>query len=288
MMSLKMEVYDSSYVLLGILEEFNSLLWEDFSRKAGTFSIEAPLTPLTKAWLKPDHLLWIEDGTAGFIESIGEVVGDSGMSITAKGHLLTGILDRRILWGTYNLSGDTITLMRQLVTDCAISPTRGDNLSARKIPELILDTTITSGGLTLRKQKTGGSLLEALEELAEAGQVSFGVKFDPANLKLVFWARPNVNRTVNQTPNEPVLYSTELDDVLAAEYSYDSSEQKNVTLVAGSGQGEERIFVTVENNSITQIQDPTDGTPSQTSTATKGDIQSSIQSAVLDSWEGSY
>lgn len=287
-MSLKMEIYDSSYVLLGVLEEFNSLLWEDFSRKAGTFSVEAPLTPTTRAWLRPDHLLWIEGDTAGFIESIGEVVGDSGMSITAKGHLLTGILDRRILWGTYNLSGDTITLMRQLVTDCAISPTQGDDLNARKIPELVLDPSVVSGGLTLRKQKTGGSLLETLEELAEAGQVSFGVRFDPANLKLVFWARPNVNRTVNQTLKEPVLYSTELDDVLAAEYNYDSSEQKNVTLVAGSGQGEERIFVTVEGSAITKVQDPTGGRPSQTSTATKGDVQNSIQSAVLDSWEGSY
>lgn len=243
-MDLKMEVYSPGLELLGFLEIYTSVLWEEYAFKAGTFSVESIITDESKSLLVPDNIIWIEGDTAGIIEHIEQSAGEDGPHITVKGRLLAGILDRRILWGRYVMNDEAPALMQYLVEDNAINPTKGD-AEARKIPGLALDGTPPTTGVTIRKQKTGGSLLETLEEIGEANNVAFGVKFDAQTPQMLFWTRPGVDRSVNQTAVDPVFYSTELDDVLSSEYSYDSSDYRNVSLVAGEGEGAERVFAAV-------------------------------------------
>lgn len=467
-MNLKMEVYSPDLELLGILEIYRSLIFEECAFKSGSFSVESLITKDILALLSPENILWIADDVAGIVEHIEESADDSGPYFTAKGRLLTGILDRRILWGAYNMYGSPDKIMRNLVTDCAIAPTRGDT-EARKIPHLVLagdsptpasrlpagyveleyiqstgtqyiDTefvpknttkvasqfklisasshyfsifgvegsdgykgytifgvdgqnnvqgiywnqyfnvagaaysqtapnyvemgngTITFDDVTqtlesstftcetsiylfcnnkysangtsypqylcsaaiynfsiydsdnlvrdfvpcknpagtvglydlvgqkfytnagtgeftagpsvnlksyaaskslsaIRKQKTGGSLQETLEEIGEANQVAYGVRLNAQIPQMEFWTRQGVDRTVSQSENEPVFYSTELDDVLSSEYFYDSSSYRNIALVAGEGEGADRMLVTVENTDESAPVPPSPPTP---------------------------
>lgn len=244
-MDLKMEVYSPFLELMGVLEQYKSIIWEDKAFSAGSFSVDALLTERTRALLVPNHILWIEGDTAGIIEFIEEAA-DSSAYITVKGRLLTGILDFFILYGQYELNGTVPSIMRQLVNDTAIAPTRWD-AEARKVPNLVL-AEAADGGQTIRTQKTGGSLLEALEELGEAYQTPFGIRFNPAVPQMEFWARPGVDRSVRQNVNDQVVYSTELDDILSSEYSYNSTDWRNVAAVAGEGEGGSRVMITVEDN----------------------------------------
>lgn len=245
-MDLKMEVYSPSLELLGVLEVQRSILWENKAFSCGSFSLESLITDESRALLIPENILWIEGDTAGIIEYVQRQAGADGPYITAKGRDLTGILDRRILWGAYDLYGTVPDLMRRLVDDCCIHPTRGQT-EFRVIPGLVLEDAAPAAGEKIRKQQTGGTLLEALEELGEAYQVAFGVRFNPEVPRMEFWSQYGADRSTGQTDNDPVFYSTELDDVLASEYSYDSSNYRNVTLVAGEGEGTDRVTVTVEN-----------------------------------------
>lgn len=246
-MALKMEVYSPALELLGLLEIHRSVIWEEKAFSAGSFSLESLITEESRILLSPENIIWIEGGTAGIIEYVQQSAGESGPYISVKGRDLTGLLDRRILWGRYNMSGKVPDIMRRLVDDCCIHPTRG-NTEARKMPGLVLLDTGTPDDLpSIRLQKTGGTLLEVLEELGETYQVSFGVQFNPEIPRLEFWARAGVNRSVHQSVYEPVFYSTELDDVLASEYAYDSGEYRNAALVAGEGEGDDRVVITVEN-----------------------------------------
>ncbi len=245
-MELKMEVYTPALELVGILDIYRSVIWEEYAFKAGSFSVDSLITPEVTALLVPDNILWITEDTAGIIEAIEETADENGPYITVKGPLLTGILRRRILWGRYNLYDTAPAMLRQLVDDCAVNPTRGD-IQKRRIPGLVLDGIDLSKGTKIRKQQTGGSLLDALNEIGEANQTAFGVRFNAEALRMEFWSRQGVDRTVKQTVNEPVFYSTELDDVLSSEYTYNSSEYKNVALVAGEGEGSERTYITVQN-----------------------------------------
>ena len=243
-MDLKMEVYTPSLELVGLLEIQRSVIWEEKAFSAGSFSVESLITDESRELLAPDNIIWIEGSTAGIIEYINQESDETGPYISVKGRTLTGILDWRVLYGRYNMSGTVPEIMRRLVDDCCVHPTRG-NIEARKIPGLVL-ADAPAGGASIRVQKTGGSLLEALEELGEAYQVAFGVRFNPAVPQMEFWTNPGVNRSVGQDVNEPVFYSTELDDVLSSEYSYDSGDYRNVAYVAGEGEGDDRVVVTVE------------------------------------------
>lgn len=243
-MDVKMEVYTPYLELIGVLEIQRCVIWEQRAFSAGSFSLESLITEDSNALLVPENILWISGDYAGVIEHVQQQAGENGPYITVKGRDLTGLLDRNILWGRYALSGTVAEVMRQLVDDCCIHPTRGDT-EARKIPGLVLAEADGMQGASILAQKTGGTLLEALEELGEAYGVAFGVRFNPQVPQMEFWTRPGENRSVGQSVNEPVFYSTELDDVLSSEYTYDSGNYRSVALVAGEGEGNERVMVTV-------------------------------------------
>lgn len=245
-MDLKMEVYSPSLELLGLLEIQRSVIWEEKAFSAGSFSVESIITAESLALLQPENIIWIEGETAGVIEYVQEQTGgEDGPYITVKGYTLTGILARRVLWKLYDLKGTVPEIMHYLVNDCCINPTRGD-AEARKIPGLV-SLDVPTGGASIQIQRTGSNLLEALEELGETYGVAFGVRFNPAVPQMEFWTRLGQNRSIRQTANKPVLYSTELDDVLASEYLYNSQNYRNVALVAGESEGVDRVYVTVEN-----------------------------------------
>lgn len=243
-MDLKMEVYSPFLELLGLLETHDSVIWEENAFSAGSFSIRALITEQSRALLVPNHIIWLAGEAAGIIEYVEQAAEEGGPYITVKGRDLTGILDWYILWGRYDLNGPVAALMYQLVDSCCIHPAVGQAQS-RVIPVLTLAGTPPAGGPSIRTQRTGGTLLEALEGLGEAYHVAFGIRLNPEVPQLEFWARPGVSRSVNQSGNEPVFYSTELDDVLSSEYSYDSGDYRNIALVAGEGEGNDRVMVTV-------------------------------------------
>ncbi len=238
-----MAVWSPDWEFLGLLGKFRSVIWEEKAFSPGSFSVEAPASPEALDLLAPDNLIWFTGETAGVVECWDTAADETGVSVTAKGRLLSGLLDRRILWGTYSLTGTPQAIMTALVEDCAVNPTRGDS-QARRMPRLGLREPQQEGE-SIRKQKTGGSLSEALEELGEAGNVAFGVAFHPQEAEMEFWTRRGVDRTVGQTETAPVFFSAELDDVLTSEYAYNSGEARNVALVAGEGEGPARAYVVV-------------------------------------------
>lgn len=245
-MDLKMEVYTPMLELVGLLEVHRSVIWEDKAFTAGSFSTDCLITPESKTLLVPDNVIWIEGATAGTIEYFHENSDQTGAYLTVKGPNLTGILQTRILWGRYDLTGTPPEIMCALVNDCCVNPTRGD-AEVRKIPGLVL-LDPPAGGDIIHMQRTGGYLLTALEELGAAYGVAFGVRFNPAVPQMEFWTRWGQDRTVGQAVNDPVFYSRELDDVLSSEYSYNAQDYRNVVLVAGEGEGNDRVMVVVEND----------------------------------------
>lgn len=249
MMELKMEVYTSALELIRILEIQRSVIANTAAFSAGSFSIYSLITDETRELLQPENIVAISDDAAGIIEHMEEESDERGPYITIKGRLLSGILDRRILWGLYDLTGTPAAIMRYLVYDCAINPTRGrdaEDIERRKIPGLVLADGYVDSGAKIRKQITGGSLLEALEELGETYQVAFGIRVNPKTQLMEFWTRNGVDRSIHQLKNDPVFFSTELDDVLSSAYTYDSKNYRNIALVVGEGEGLNRTSTVVE------------------------------------------
>lgn len=108
--------------------------------------------------------------------------------------------------------------------------------------------TASDSGQKIRIQRTGSNLLDTLTELGETYGVAFGVRFNAEIPRMEFWTRWGRDLTVRQSNNPQVFYSTELDDVLESEYTYNSQDYRNVSLVAGEGEGDDRMYVTVEED----------------------------------------
>lgn len=253
---MKMEVYTPDLELIGILENWDGLIIDDCAFTSGSFSFTSILSETTKTLLREDNIIWFDGETAGIIEYFDKTSDEYGISFTVKGSLLCGILKRRVLWGLYNYNASPTKILYDTVGDCVITPTRG-NTEARKISGFVLSEQ-PEDARTIRKQQTGGDLLSFCEEVGQATNTAFGVKFDPATPSMQFWCRPCVNRSINQSDNDPVFYSTELDDVLSANYSYDSSGYSNVAFVQGEGEGANRANTTVykEIQTVTPPEEP--------------------------------
>lgn len=240
MTDLKLEVYDTSLELVDALTGVESIVWQEEAFGAGSFTAVTFLTEESAALLKPEHYLWIADDTVGLIESVELTAEENGVKkLTAKGRTGAALFDRRILWGTYNVTGTPAAVMAHLVSDCCVTPTRGTT-AARILPILDMDNT-PQGGSSIRLQKTGGSLLEALEGLGEAYQVPYKVALDPVNSRLLYTSRYGVDRSTNQDAVDPVFFSTELDDIVSAVYAYDSENYRNVALIGGQIDDETEI-----------------------------------------------
>lgn len=262
-MDLKMEVYSPFLELLGLLEIQNSVMWENKAFSAGSFTLNSLITEESKSLLVPENIIWIAGDDAGIIEYVQQETGEDGPYITVKGCNLTGALGRYILWGPYNLTGPVPEIMRRLVDSCCIHPALGDFPETRIIPNLVLSDEIAASGPSIRSQKTGGNLLDALEELGTAYGVPFGVRFNPTVPQMEFWARYGVDRSIHQDSSEPIFYSTELDDVLSSEYSYNAQNYRNVAVVAGEGEGNNRVMVIVNGDVEPSQTPPTPPTPTK-------------------------
>ena len=246
---LKMEVYTPALELIGFLDIYKYIIWREKAFTAGSFSLESMITSETIPLLQPDNIIWIEGNTAGVIRRLQAEAREDGPYITVEGPTITGILNDRVLWKLYSLKGTPPEIMHALVDDCCINPTR-EYVDERKVYGLV-SREIPAGGDVIQFQGTGGYLLDRLQTLGETYGVAFGVAFNAAIPRMEFWTRWGQNRSIHQSINPHVLYSTELDDVLKSEYTYNSQDYRNVALVGGEGEGTDRVYVTVDGDDET-------------------------------------
>ena len=67
---LKMGVYTPGLELIGILDSFQSLMFQEQAFAAGSFTVACPITKQVRSLLAKENIIWFQDGTAGIIENI--------------------------------------------------------------------------------------------------------------------------------------------------------------------------------------------------------------------------
>lgn len=235
------EVSNDKFEQLGFIDQYTSLIWPDSYRGYATFELWAPITEENKNMIKEDNVIWCGGENAAVIEIIKEDVDEKGVkTYNVKGRTLEKYLCDRIIWGGYTRSGFTSEIMYDLVDKCAINPTN----KSRKIPYLVNAVDKKIGKKIAQYQKTGGELYDALDSLASDSDLGFSVLFDPKNEKLIFEVRDGADRTENNVDgNDPVVFSTELEDILSSSYYMNKEDLKTVVFVQGEDSGDHRVSV---------------------------------------------
>lgn len=224
---------DGTFDNLGEINQFSSLMWSDSYDEYSNFELWAPMTDENIELIKIGNIIWLGGENAAMIEIIKPQTDENGQSkLNAKGRTLEMLLTTRVLWGdSYTKSGYASNVIYDIVNKNCINTTDAN----RKIPFLEMSPD-TSLGEQITFQKTGGSVYDSVYNIASSNGLGFKVVFKPYDKKLLFVVYKGVDRTDSQSIVDPVILSTELEDILESTYYSNSQDYKSVALVAGEGE----------------------------------------------------
>ena len=248
-----MELYvlDQNFEKIYVLDTFESLIWVDKMYEPGTFELYTPVSSDILLYLRPgnylmnndsDRLMIIEDFT---IDSDVE----TGNHVKIIGRDLTSILDRRIIWKTIEFKSEDKKgvkiqeIIKELITKNIISPTTATGGNARKInnflfKELTGDTELDKMKMTIQ-YNIGDNLLAIIQDICQTKKIGFKITLD-ANYNFVFELFRGVDRSYMQSTLPCVAFKPSYGNIIESTYLEENSTHKNVALVAGEGEGEER------------------------------------------------
>lgn len=234
------EVNDTTFDSIGEVNQYESLIWPDKFNGFGTFELWAPITDENSQYFKKGNILWCGGDNAAVVEIVKSEIDENGTkTYNVKGRTLEMLLTTRIIWGTYNaVNKDASTAMYEIVNQNCVNPSNAN----RKIPYLKLAEDLKFGG-KITYQKTGGEVYDSLSTIASTYDLGFSVLFKPKTKELIFEVVEGVDRTVEQSVNDPVEFSTELEDLLSSSYYTNDQDVKNVAFVQGEGSGSSRKSV---------------------------------------------
>lgn len=235
------EVNDTTFDNIGEVNQYESLIWPDKFNGFGTFELWAPITEENSQYFKKGNILWCGGDNAAVVEIVKSEIDENGTkTYNVKGRTLEMLLTTRIIWGTYNaVNKDASTAMYEIVNQNCVNPSNAN----RKIPYLKLAEDLKFGG-KITYQKTGGEVYDSLSTIASTYDLGFSVLFKPKTKELIFEVVEGIDRTVEQSTNDPVEFSTELEDLLSSSYYTNDQDVKNVAFVQGEGSGSLRKSVT--------------------------------------------
>lgn len=244
---MEVRVYEPTGLLLqAIIENFTSLIWHRKYSAAGKFEFHVPATDYNIAVLPLGNIISFAGAAeAGVIEDIKIEQNNKKNELTVKGRFLESYFDRRLIYGTntasYNFSGLVETGMRELVVNAA------------PIPLLELGEV---QGFTecVTFQATYQNLLKYESQLADSIGIGFRCSPDFVNHKIIFNLYRGLDHSINQSERVRVVFSEEYKNINRAVYKENDQLLKTVCYVGGQGEGSERVWVVVGDDTLTGLE----------------------------------
>ncbi len=239
---------DGTFDNIGEVNQYESLIWPDKYNGFAQFELWAPINSENAEYFTKGNILWCGGDNAAIVEIVKSDIDDAGTkTYNVKGRTLEMLLTTRIVWGTYNAQNkDASTVMYDLVNQNCVNPSD----VKRKIPFLEMAADPHVGG-KIDKQVTGGEVYDSVVSVATNADIGFNVLFRPTLKKLIFEVIEGVDRTIEQTENDPVEFSTDLEDILSSSYYSNNQDKKSVALVVGEGEESARTTQVSGDNTTT-------------------------------------
>ena len=232
-------ILDEKFEAVTIIDNFDSFIWTDRFNTYGDFELYLVMEHGLLDRVKENYYIWKEESEhVMIIEKLTtESDTENGNHLTVTGRSLESLLERRIVWKQTDLNGNLQDAVERLLNDAIINPEIAD----RKIPNFIFkkstDPKITA--LTIDTQYTGDNLYEVITKLCDKHRIGFKIALTDDN-KFEFSLYSGTDRSYGQDTNPWVIFSPEYDNIINSSYIQSSQNLKNVTLVAGQGEGEAR------------------------------------------------
>lgn len=229
---MEIRFYTRDMDFIGLMENQSSFTWTRKYFEPGKIRLFCPITQ--------ENLRLTERGNLIYMRGCNEcaVVEDRTVEqnvyrnqIEVNGRFISSYLDRRLIRPTFSFSGKTEVAMRRLITDLAVA-----------IPRLVLGD-LQGFPETVTFQATYKNLLEYMSKLSRSSGIGFRVRPDFNAKQLVFETYKGVDRSFGQYVNPRVIFSEDYDNLQSMTYRENEQFMKNVVYIGGTGQSDERIYV---------------------------------------------
>lgn len=231
---------------VGVIDYFASAIFSDNYNQMDDFELYVPVTAEALEILKINNFVFSDSNPTKFyiIDNVKiETDAENADYITATGKGVEKFIYNRIAWGLNQLSGSVAQCIEKLIKENLTEPTD----SRRKNSLVKIGNLFT--GSQMEKQTTGANLLETIIEILDKEEAGFRMEYNGS--VFVFSTFKGKDRSYNQADNSPILFSPDFDNLLATEYQKSAENFANVALVAGEGEGKDRIMAAVGNASGT-------------------------------------
>lgn len=246
-----LEIFNKNRIRVGMIRQCKSASYEIKFNGVGTFTINISVIDESVEYLIRGNYILFDKDVMGVITRRSKVSSTS-TEITINGYLVSRLLSYRVIPTTQEYYGTVEEITEQLINNNFISPSDGK----RKIDYITVDNPVGTNG-KVRIQKTGDDVETAIEAVLSLENKGFNFKpiiqkYDEesetfTNIKsFEFSVIVPVDRTMNNSDgNNPIVFSMQLNNLSEIEFDEDGSDYRNVAIVAGAGEGEERITLEV-------------------------------------------
>ena len=231
---------DKDLNLVNVISKYEAIIWQDILDEPGKFEAEFRFTQEARKVLKRTNILYkTDEAQAGIINYRKIGLNKEGrVVIRVKGRMVSSYLNRRIVWYKMVMSGTSEEVMRKLVEEHVISPRD----PKRKMPRIRLGE-LCGVENHIEKQVTYSNLQETLTEIAAEAGLGYRLRLDLKEKLFYFEVIQGKNRTMGT--KSPCIFSRYFKNIDTQEYCEDDSNYKNVCLVCGKGEDENRTTVEV-------------------------------------------
>ena len=239
---MEVRIYDASMNFKGLIENQTSVLWNRSYFGSGSFELYCPITDNNRDLLQMGRLVWIRGAAeAGVIESLVLEQTNIKNEITVKGRFLESYMSRRLIRPTYNIqNGRVETAMRQILSNAVAIP----------LVQLGTDNNFPE---TVSFQATYKNLLDYEIRLAKYSNIGFRFRPDFTNKTITFELYKGLDRTLQQSDRNRVIFSQGYGNINEAKYSVNDQLLKTVCYVGGQGEGSARTYVIAGDDTLTGL-----------------------------------
>lgn len=233
--NIELNIYDRDLNFLGVIDTYTSLRWRRKYFEAGEFELHLTASKYNITLFNKDNIILREQSKeAGLVTGIEIIEKEETAEIVITGRFLSYLLYRRIVKKRINFTGTVTDGMRKLLHE--MTP-----FSILEIEE----TDIESEKIIF--QCTYKNVYNYENKLALASNIGFRIVPDIKNKRILFQNYIGKDRTVEQKENSFYVFSEEYSNIEKADYLINSNSLCNYVLVGGSGEGDSRVLVEINN-----------------------------------------
>ena len=228
-------VYNSSLAQIGLIDNYNSLIWAKRYIEIGDCEVVVSATPENINLLKRNYYIGRNDDDMLCRIDIIEIDtnSESGNTLIVTGYDVKKLLDQRIIWGTAVIRGNLEHFIRLLVNKNCCNPSDSKRQFQNPNGGQLLYLG-NSAGFTVvaSEQASYKNIGEKIRDWCTANQ--WGYRIITADQKLYFELYQGTDR------HDSVVFSPDYENIAETKYIYDQTGRGNAALVAGAGEGARR------------------------------------------------